>query len=140
MAISKIQATLLCKCPRCRKGDMFTNSPFNLKTGRRLYIHCPACNLKFEREPAFFEGGMYFNYAMNVAILVASGIATFVLLDDPNEFVYFGVSASMVVLMVVFTSRLSKSLMLHLFGGVDFDPGAVQGFEDAESKKNRTFS
>ena len=132
MAISKIQAIVQCKCPRCRKGNMLTNSPFNLKTGRRLYLNCPVCNLKFEREPAFFEGGMYFNYAMNVAILVASGVATFVLLNDPNEFVYFGVSASMVLLMVVFTSRLSKSMMLHFFGDVDYDPKAADRFEESK--------
>lgn len=85
-------------------------------------MNCPVCNLKFEREPGFFEGGMYFNYALNVAILFNSGIATYFFLNDPNPYVYFGVSASMVVLLVSFTSRLSKSLMLHLFGDVRYEP------------------
>jgi len=101
---------------------MFTNSPFIIQFGRRAYTHCPVCNLKFEREPGFFEGGMYFNYALNVAILANSGLATYYFLNDPNPYVYFGVSASMVVLLVSFTSRLSKSLMLHLFGGVSYAP------------------
>jgi hypothetical protein len=101
---------------------MFTNSGFSIQYGRRAHIYCPVCNLKFEREPGFYEGGMYFNYALNVAIMVTSGVATYVLLGDPNQWVYFGVAASMVVLLVSFTSRLSKSLMLHLIGGVDFEP------------------
>lgn len=133
MAISKFQALITCKCPRCRKGNMFTNSTFSIKYGRRANVHCPVCNLRFEREPGFYEGGMYFNYALNVAILVASGIATYVLLGDPNQWVYFGVSASMVVLLVSFTSRLSKSMMLHFVGGVDFEPDAESKYKKAES-------
>jgi hypothetical protein len=101
---------------------MFTNSLFSLKYGRRVYIHCPVCDLKFEREPAFFEGALYFNYAMNVAIILSSGVATFVLLGDPNQWVYFGIASTMVVLLVSVTSRLSKSMMLHFFGGVAFEP------------------
>jgi hypothetical protein len=74
---------------------------------------------------------MYFNYAMNVALMVACGVATFVLLDDPGPWVYFGISASAVVLMVSFTSRLSKSMMLHFFGDVDFEPD----FSESQHKK-----
>jgi hypothetical protein len=87
-----------------------------------LNIHCPVCNLRFEGEPAFFEGALYFNYALNVAIMVTSGVATYVLLNDPGPYVYFGISASLVVVLVTFTSRLSKSLMLHFFGGVAYQP------------------
>lgn len=119
-----------CRCPRCRKGSLFTNSGFNLKAGRRMYLHCPVCDLRYEREPAFFEGAMYFNYAMNVALMVSSGVATYVLLHDPGPWVYFGISASAVVLMVSFTSRLSKSMMLHLFGDVEFEPE----FQDQNKK------
>ena len=130
--ISAFQAIMQCRCPRCRKGRMFTDSGFNLKYGRRLNQHCPVCNLRFEREPAFFEGAMYFNYAMNVAMMVASGVATYVLLNDPGPWVYFGNSAALVVLMVSFTSRLSKSMMLHFFGAVDYEPG----ISSQEGKKN----
>ena len=122
MSYSKLGSILFCKCPRCRKGNMFTNSPLSIQFGRRAFVNCPVCNLKFEREPGFFEGGMYFNYALNVAILFNSGIATYYFLNDPNPYVYFGVSAFMVVLLVSFTSRLSKSLMLHLFGDVRYKP------------------
>ncbi len=125
--LSSFQAIMQCRCPRCREGKMFTNSGFNLKYGRRLNLHCPVCKLRFEREPAFFEGAMYFNYAMNVAMMVASGVATYVLLHDPGPWVYFGNSAALVVLMVSFSSRLSKSMMLHFFGGVDYDTSASKG-------------
>ena len=122
MAISTFQAVIQCKCPRCRKGNMFTDSWTSLRYGRRAHINCPVCGLRFEVEPGFYEGGLYFNYAMNVAILLSSGLATYILLNDPNKWVYFGISAGMVVLLVSLTSRLSKSLMLHIFGGVKFEP------------------
>jgi hypothetical protein len=139
MAISTFQAILACKCPRCRKGRIFTDPLYNLKTGRRANIFCPVCNLKFEREPGFFEGGMYFNYALNVAIMVTSGVATYVLLHDPNEFVYFGVTASSVVLLITFTSRLSKSMMLHFFGDVQYDPQAETRFQKEILEKKQGF-
>jgi len=102
---------------------MFTNNAFHPKFGRRANITCPVCNLRFEREPGFFEGAMYFNYALNVATMVTGGVATYVLLNDPNEYVYFGITAGLVVALVSVTSRLSKSLMLHLIGGVKFEKG-----------------
>lgn len=102
---------------------MFTNNAFHPKFGRRANITCPVCNLRFEREPGFFEGAMYFNYALNVATMVTGGVATYVLLNDPNEYVYFGITAGLVVTLVSVTSRLSKSLMLHLIGGVKFEKG-----------------
>jgi len=91
-----------------------------------MYTHCPVCNLRFEPEPAFFEGALYFNYALNVAILAVGGVATYILLNNPHELVYFSVTAGLVVALVSFTSRLSKSLMLHLIGGVSFRPEKVQ--------------
>ena len=114
---------------------MFTDSALSLKYGRRAFIHCPVCKLRFEPEPGFFEGGLYFNYALNVAIMVAGGIATYVLLGDPDSLVYFGVTAGLVVSMVSFTSRLSKSLMLHLIGGISYDPKWETSTEDAMGDK-----
>ena len=122
MALSNFQVIIQCKCPRCRKGNMFTNSWLNIRFGRRSNVNCPVCGLRFEVEPGFYEGGLYFNYAMNVAILLSSGLAVNILLHDPNQWIYFGISASVVLLLVSVTSRLSKSLMLHIFGGVKFEP------------------
>lgn len=127
MALSAFGALIRCRCPRCRRGSMFTDSPFSLRYGRRAYVHCPVCRLHFEREPGFFEGAMYFNYALNVAIMLTSGLATYLWLGDPGQWVYAGISACMIIALVTFTSRLSKSLMLHLFGGTDYDPEAGKG-------------
>lgn len=54
-------------CPRCRQGRIFSRSLFaGLPKMNDL---CPACGLKFEREPGYFLGAMYISYAMGVAVM-----------------------------------------------------------------------
>ena len=31
-----------------------------------MYEKCPVCGLKFEREPGYFLGAMYFSYALSI--------------------------------------------------------------------------
>ena len=31
-----------------------------------MYEHCPVCNLKYEREPGYFLGAMYFSYVLSI--------------------------------------------------------------------------
>ena len=53
------------KCPRCHKGDVFTEkNPFNLNKMFSMHKHCGHCDLKYEKEPSFFYGAMYVSYAL----------------------------------------------------------------------------
>ena len=49
-------------CPRCREGRVFRG---------RLAMNetCPVCGLRFEREPGYFTGAMYFSYALSIPVL-----------------------------------------------------------------------
>ena len=51
------------KCPRCGVGVLY-QKPF------RMHVHCPHCDLKFEREPGYYVGAIYINYAATVGIAV----------------------------------------------------------------------
>lgn len=31
-----------------------------------MHTRCPACGLKFEREPGYFLGALYFSYALSI--------------------------------------------------------------------------
>jgi uncharacterized protein (DUF983 family) len=58
-----LRRSLLLRCPYCGEGALF----------RRWFLmhqHCPRCGLKYEREPGFFLGSIYFNYGLT-ALLVA---------------------------------------------------------------------
>jgi uncharacterized protein (DUF983 family) len=51
-------------CPRCRQGPIY-----RLPLWRgflAMHERCPVCGLKFEREPGYFLGALYFSYAMSI--------------------------------------------------------------------------
>lgn len=50
------------RCPRCHEGEVFSGA---VKMNKR----CPNCGLKFEREPGYFYGAMYFSYAFAVLFI-----------------------------------------------------------------------
>ena len=51
-------------CPRCRQGPIF-RAPL-LRGYLAMYERCPVCGLKFEREPGYFLGAMYFSYGLSI--------------------------------------------------------------------------
>jgi len=67
--VSALAGMLQQRCPRCRSGNIFRKSLF-LFPG--MHERCPACDLKFEREPGYFLGAMYIGYGLalvTIAIL-----------------------------------------------------------------------
>ena len=55
-------ALLTERCPRCRFGSVF-RGPLTMNET------CPACGLRFGREPGYFLGAMYFSYALGIPVL-----------------------------------------------------------------------
>jgi uncharacterized protein (DUF983 family) len=118
---SVLWAMANCKCPRCHQGDLFQNSAFNLAKFSKTNERCAHCQLKFEKEPGFFVGAMYFSYAVSVAIFIAVGIGLVVLSKTFN----FEASTSTYILSIIgvslvlmpFNFRYSRILMLYFFGG-----------------------
>lgn len=51
-------------CPRCRRGHIFRGPLW--RTYLAMFERCPECNLKFEREPGYFLGAMYFSYMLSI--------------------------------------------------------------------------
>lgn len=114
-------ALLQGKCPRCRKGDMFT---FPVTTIARFSVmnqECPVCGVRFEPEPGFYQGAMFVGYALSVASLVVLSILLY-LLGNPSEWVYVGVISSFFILFAPLNYRYSRILYLHFFGGIRYEP------------------
>ena len=63
-----LKAMLSGRCPRCRQGHMFPP----LLSHRLVAMNetCEVCGLKFEREPGYFLGAMYFSYTMGVLTIL----------------------------------------------------------------------
>jgi uncharacterized protein (DUF983 family) len=64
---STLASILQQRCPRCRIGRIFQSSIF--RGFPKMCERCSICDLKFEREPGYFLGAMYFSFALGVLVL-----------------------------------------------------------------------
>ncbi len=119
---SKIAATIELKCPRCRTGKMFSGSVFNIKQFDKMHEQCPNCNLKFEVEPGFWYGAMFVSYGFSILILIVLGATLYYFFNDPSIWVYITAITLVSLLAVPLNFRLSRSVFLHLFGFIKFEP------------------
>lgn len=119
---SRLLAILTYKCPRCRQGDLFTYQFFDapLKFDK-MNKQCPHCGIRFEKEPGFFFGAMFISYAINVALLLIIGFALYFLFDDPALWVYIVTVPTLVVLLLPFIFRISRTLYLYWLGDIHYD-------------------
>ena len=63
--------SLALRCPRCGETKLF-------RTVWRMHEVCDNCQLKYEREPGFFLGTIYFNYGLtSLVAATVYPIATF---------------------------------------------------------------
>ena len=119
--MQKQKAIYKCKCPRCRQGDMFKNPSYSPKF-YEMDENCQCCGLRFQIEPGFYFGAMYFSYAFVVAIVIIESAIIYFLFNDPQMGVYTISSIASVVLLLPLLFRYSRVLFLHLFGGISYNP------------------
>lgn len=112
------------KCPRCRRGDMFTpNTSWNLKKIFSMPERCTVCGQPFELEIGFYYGTGYVSYALSVAITVASFVAWFVLIgmstSDSRFFWWMGTNIGFLILLQPWLMRISRVIYLYFFVSYD---------------------
>lgn len=60
-------------CPHCHSGKVFEGkNPYSFKNGIKMNESCSVCGLKYEREPGFFYGSMYVNYALTSGLFIVT--------------------------------------------------------------------
>jgi len=127
---------LTMKCPRCRRGHMFSQpNPWKLKQTLRMPKKCPECGQPFELEVGFWYGTGYVSYALSFALSVATFIAWWVLVglstEDSRFFWWMGMNAVLLVALQPWLMRLSRVIYLYFF--VSYDPNykqtAVKNFD-----------
>lgn len=137
------------KCPRCRTGDMFNGSTYNI-FNNGMKKDCPHCNLRFEKEPGYFYVAMFVSYVFVVAELVTACVATFILTgNDSSPWLYVVICFVVVILLAPFNGRYSRVAMLYsltpsfgfnpkYFGGnikqLDFSLSTDAGNKDIEMR------
>jgi hypothetical protein len=112
---TKLYSIVANKCPRCQEGDFFIyKNPYNLKKFDKMNDSCPVCNESFEKEPGFYQGAMYVNYALSIAAGVAWFILVYIFYGfDPAIFV---ISFTIVlVLLLPLMFRIGRLLWINFF-------------------------
>jgi uncharacterized protein (DUF983 family) len=117
------------KCPRCRRGAMFTNKSayrnLSLKHIFAMPEVCEECGQKYDMEPGFWYGTSYVSYALTVAISVATFVAWYVLIgvsvSDSRIFWWLGTNAVILLVAQPWLMRLSRVLYIRFFVGYDKD-------------------
>ncbi len=123
-----IGSILSMKCPRCRKGKMFTNGHAYKKISSQHIFEmpetCGVCGQSFDLEPGFWYGTGYVSYALAVAICVASFIAWWVFFGistDDNRIFYWLISNAILLLALQpWMMRISRVIYIRFF--VSYDP------------------
>ncbi|HEY1009947.1 MAG TPA: DUF983 domain-containing protein [Daejeonella sp.] len=111
------------KCPRCRRGNMFSNAMYGFKL-QKMNVTCPHCNLRFEKEPGYFYVAMFVSYAMNVAELIMLAIGTYLVtgnLEDP--WMYMAILFPAILILSPFNYRYSRVILMYwLTPGLHYNP------------------
>lgn len=112
--VSPINSIANCKCPRCRKGKVFTHkNPYHRKFAK-IEEKCSECGLVYEMEQGFWYGAMYVSYAFGVAV----SIPVVLVLSFTTELEIYkitGIIFLMLVLLMPLLFRYSRSVWLHIF-------------------------
>ena len=120
---------LTMKCPRCRRGEMFSNNSayrkLSLKHIFAMPENCPECGQKYDMEPGFWYGTSYVSYALTVALSVATFVAWVVLIGvsvkDGDNRIYWWLGVNAVILIVAqpWLMRFSRVLYIRFFVSYD---------------------
>lgn len=101
------------KCPRCQSGKIFTHPILHPKF-REVHDNCPHCGVKFQSEPGFFWGAMYFSYAILVGLCIFVGVIFYTIYKEPPLFQTSGTIIGIVILLMPFNLRFSRLLLIYL--------------------------
>ncbi|WP_276483112.1 DUF983 domain-containing protein [Paraflavitalea pollutisoli] len=109
-----------CKCPRCRKGDMFAEkNPYKLRHTMKMYDTCPVCGQPFDLEVGFYYGSSYVSYSLSIAFTAATLVAWWVLIgmstEDNRFFWWMGINGVLLIVLQPWLMRVSRTLWLAFF-------------------------
>ena len=112
---SKLNSILKMKCPKCQKGDFFISHPYNLKRAGDIYTNCPNCGVKYSKEPGFYYGSMYVNYALGVALFVSLWVSFNLFFPNLTVGWQIAIIILLTVLLTPYLYALSKIIWANMF-------------------------
>ena len=112
---SAFKSFLNCKCPRCRKGQVFHFPIYRIDKLLLTNDNCPECDVKFEQETGFYWSAMYISYGLSTGLVLFIGLLM-VVYDIPlfKEIKYFAILIGIFLIQVPFSFRYSRMMAIHL--------------------------
>ncbi len=118
--MSYINSLLQLRCPKCRRGKMFSHKPYSFKGISSLNKSCPHCETLFQLEPWFFYGAMYVSYALGVAVAVAVYVLLVLFGFGKSVLTSFLIITGIIILISPYVYQLSKAIWASFF--ILYDP------------------
>ena len=116
---AKINSIVSGSCPRCQNESMYVaKNWFRLTKILTMHERCSHCGLKYQIEPSFFFGAMYVSYALNVALMVAVFVISFVFFGTSIKQSLLLIFASLLVFFPI-VMRLSRNIYINIFVNYD---------------------
>ena len=115
---------LLNRCPRCRKGHLFTTAnPYRFKTILAMPANCPQCGQLIELETGFWFGTGYVSYALAILLSGLNFILFWLLFgfswQNNTPFWFIGFNTVILLLAQPPLMRWSRTAYLYLFVSYD---------------------
>lgn len=113
---SILTSIITCKCPKCRKGDMFEKGNFfHPLRFHRMNKSCDRCGQNFEPEPGFYFGAMFVSYAVNTALFIGVWVLLSLFVDDYSLTTLLVLLGITVIAFLPLTYRISRSVWIAIF-------------------------
>lgn len=104
------------ECPNCNKGKVFADKSFFFSLGfPKMNTYCSNCNIKFEKEPGFFFGAMFVNYAITVGQALTTFFIASQFFEKSFDFRILYIIAAVILTLSFFNIRLSRMIWIYLF-------------------------
>ena len=126
---SLLPSLLQCKCPRCRRGDMFEKKSAYTVGFMKMNERCAVCGQPMDLEPGFYYGTIMISYALSVFICIVTFVAYWLSigfsLEDNRFFWWIGGNAVLLIALQPVLMRISRSFWLGYF--VRYSPKWPEG-------------
>lgn len=114
--ISTIKHIAKNECPNCNKGKVFKEGSFFLSFGfLKMNEYCSHCHFKFEKEPGYFFGAMFVNYALTVGEGIITYLIAHQFFDETFDLRMIPIIAAVIMLLCFVNIRWSRMIWIYMF-------------------------
>ena len=103
------------ECPNCYKGKVFSDNFFFSLGFPKMNANCQHCNFKFEKEPGYFFGAMFVNYALTVGETLIIFFISSLFFKKKFDFRILYIIGFVILLLSSFNIRLSRMIWIYAF-------------------------